>query len=879
MLPVFRYIVFLIFAFNICISNAADITLDLEEDEETVEIKSPAALNLPHPIQLGQILHKETDSAIARFLILGKYFDKRYPGTALETDFSEDVSQIFPQASQEDILKYTDRIKKALWFYRFGKQKLADIKEKLLTPKDPPLTVDDDEYALPGDTEYISTDDQSVVVISDFKKVIGYGHNPREVAATKKYLEKLAFANRPKTDFEHFQTMIEKIELSKLSSYGITLPSPFVGNAGIGSWVEEKGFRVRLISEKARVFSTKPFLTALHLDIPLHRIVVATSLKDKLVKPKIVLKNTQNIKTYKIFEPLPVSLIAKEMIGGYRGNLAFPIEITPEEPQKDIVFQADFMFQSCDERLDCEILKISPSLLVQASFQDEDISSSMGNFIRQSYYNIPQDHNKYVFLENLSYLEDENHNISQINLTFKYNTTVKNFALFLENNFQTSFLAPQVIIADKYIYVKIQPFENTENLLDAPLRITVRVNNYAVLRQTVDLKNFQPTNQKKSLFKLCLAALLSIILFYLTPFGFPFALKPFYRTQENQNWKNYFLLKSTGFIFCLAVLIFYLNKNLSFLYNPQGSPFYVSSALMYLYLQFKVLSSFDAQSNRHFIFNPLFDTFGVIFFLMLGDVFHVKNLIFEILNLPYSAKSFIFFSFILGLLTPEILRLFVLKYEFSEKSRIFFILFAKLMLIIAMILSLLWLILPLKSIGILKIFALLGLSLFVLAIIVNFWKALIQTDLPQAHILNTEKVLFVLSVFLVCFFASRMQKIAFTNTKTATQTHISEAMQNVKKGENVLLAIYPPSCLKCAYNNFTVFTKHNLNILKKKYQLKYIPLVVNNINQDIFTRLKQYNQSNLPLYILYTPLVPDGALLPDFLTLSALTQTIQNFNP
>ena len=173
------YIVFLFFSFNISTAFSAEIVFEPLENDLN-EIQAPDFLNasnLPHPAQMYNILRKDENSPIGILMILGRYFDARYPKDTIKADFSEDVALIFPDLSPDDLQKTTDRIRTAVVIYRAIKQKIEETKQKALVPKDPPLIVSDDEYAIIGDRDYLEPQHDRFAVISDYKKVIGYSHN------------------------------------------------------------------------------------------------------------------------------------------------------------------------------------------------------------------------------------------------------------------------------------------------------------------------------------------------------------------------------------------------------------------------------------------------------------------------------------------------------------------------------------------------------------------------------------------------------------------------------------------------------------------------------------------------------------------------------
>ena len=237
-MPMFlKYIVFLFFCFNISALQAAEVIYEFDENESERPVSDLSArVNLPHAERLREILEESDSSPTGRILILGKYFDEKYPDKAIETDFSQDVAAIFPELTQQEVYERTNLIRHAVNLYRAGTQKYTEIKEKLLAPEEPPLLVDEEDYDRPGLHPYIEAPEGQVAVVYDFKKVLSYGNNPRDIKAMEAYRQRQADSKLHKTTFDKFKSMVGKLEFSKLPFYGYSLPDPFVGNAGVGEW-------------------------------------------------------------------------------------------------------------------------------------------------------------------------------------------------------------------------------------------------------------------------------------------------------------------------------------------------------------------------------------------------------------------------------------------------------------------------------------------------------------------------------------------------------------------------------------------------------------------------------------------------------------------
>ena len=121
----------------------------------------------------------------------------------------------------------------------------------------------------------------------------------------------------------------------------------------------------------------------------------------------------------------------------------------------------------------------------------------------------------------------------------------------------------------------------------------------------------------------------------------------------------------------------------------------------------------------------------------------------------------------------------------------------------------------------------------------------------------------------------RLNKIEETRLSSTGDKEIESYL---KKGKTVLVTVGADWCLTCRYNDIMVFANPAvINNIKSR------GVVVLNIdwtirNADTLRFMKKYGRSGLPFYILFTPLVPDGLILPEILTERELNLLIDNLS-
>ena len=877
MLLLFKYIVLFFCCFNIANVSLAEVIFDL--DEEETELKRTSFIgagSIPHPVQLRQILERKDSSAISNLLVLGRYFDAKYASSAIDKDLTPEISLIFPELSSQEIADLTDNVKSAIAFYRVGKEKVTEVTQKIITPKDPPLKVADDEYALVGDKEYLPVGENEYAVISDFKKVISYGNNPREIKAFDEKVRREREKKAKKTDFEKFKLMLDKIEFSKLASYGVTLPNPFVGNAGISPWIENNAYRARLISEYARINAQQEFLTALHVDIPNHRLMLALPFGQKLSKPEIHLKNAKNVASYEAFYPLPVQLTSDAMVGIYRGNFAFPIKIKPEKANEPVSFEVEFNFQDCDFELNCKSESFNLSIEIEADETENNVLSSMNQFVRQSFYNLPKEKNKYVTLNSVGFNAEK----KQVSFDFYYDAPLKNMALMLENTLGTVFKFPSTIITENHIYANATLEEDVPpNFAETPLTFYLRINNYATLKQTINLTHLEKKHIQKLWLGLLLSGFMLGFLFFLTPFGAPLFLETFFKTKDSfkiASFETGAKFISLSVVLLLALFALHLNADWVY-FNLRDN--LLGLSFLFLVLFAKVIQpNFEAQDTiGHGILRGILNALWCVAFLLLGITFYQETFLLILQNSDLQERIIALFGLLSALILPDILCLYLFKKIFSGKLRYLLYLFSQMMLIIALGVIACYIIFSLSPKGLLKALWIFGLSCFVLVYIFSFWQALYQTNLKKSQVRATEKVLFVLTLLLMFFTASRVDSLSMHNQKISPIINQAEIQDKINEGKNVLIRFEDEACLLCKYNNFMALNTFNINRLSEQYPFEYITVNTTEMTPQIRAYFKQFQRISAPVYVYFSSMTPNGVLLPKFLTDTTLDTTLKNF--
>ena len=883
-----KYIVFLFFCFNISASLAAEVVYDFNEEPAYEQPAVSGKTNLPDAARLRELLQDGENSPIGRMLIIGKYFDEKYPGKLIEADFSTDIAAIFPELTQQEIYERTKFVRQAVNAYRAGSKKFTEIKEELLAPKEPPLIVNEEDYDLPGQHDYVEAPEGQFAVIYDFKKVLSYGSNPRDIKAMEAYRQRKLDNKKKKTAFDKFRSMVGKLEFSKIPFYGYSLPNPFVGNAGVGEWQSKDGFAVRLISDTAEIADKSNLLAAVHVKIPNHRFILANDLSDRLLKPKIELYERENIESYDVFYPIPVKVADASMSGAYAGDPAFPIILRTENAHQGIKLKAKVTFQSCDYELNCQQMEFLPELTIDKA--QENASSSVMNFVKQNYYNLPPENNDRIQLKSINTTRAEDgKKLDKIRFVFEYSGTIDNFSLFLDDGQHTLFEAPKISVQGSKIYVTVVPENHQNDLYGRKFEMTVRLNAYTSLRQKIILTDFKPGTEQVEIsdFKVVLYGFLIGLLFNLMPIAFPFWMFPLSATNRIKNTALYFRTMIVGvFAGCnsIAAVLIWARERYDFLiWGLQYNNFYYLSAVILLFI-------------------------GLLFSLKYLPVMFKTNLklkgfiggILLTVLLPYSFTPFLRDCFTALLTMPEKFVFMFFNVCAAGMSALFLLLQPKYKLhleknvsekirrllqiigIFAVLGIILWLLLifflQISFINFLKVLILVALAGFVFNYAFSFLLALSQLKLSVRKKAITAKIAAIVFISL----AIGMVWIIGKNTSYTTEypeTHdISETVikNKILEGKVVLIGITADWSPLSHFNNITVLNQHHIKRWAKAYNFEYIPLSIRGNSLEAAKMLRRYHRSSVPFYVLYSYHFEDGLVFSSFLIDSMLEQTIEN---
>ncbi|OLA81592.1 MAG: hypothetical protein BHW58_04485 [Azospirillum sp. 51_20] len=123
--------------------------------------------------------------------------------------------------------------------------------------------------------------------------------------------------------------------------------------------------------------------------------------------------------------------------------------------------------------------------------------------------------------------------------------------------------------------------------------------------------------------------------------------------------------------------------------------------------------------------------------------------------------------------------------------------------------------------------------------------------------------------------ARKEEQIRRDNLASITMEKVG---QYVREGKTVIVTVSADWCLTCRFNDIMVFENP---AIKQKIQNRGVVML--NVdwtvsNSETAEFMKKFGRSGLPFYVLFSPLVPDGMVLPEILSEQELKLLIDNMS-
>ncbi len=840
---------------------------------------------------------------------LGRYFNQKYPDDEIFSDDYEeqiisDLHLFLPNESNEQLRGRLGLLRNSVKIYRAGKKIYGNYVEQKIVPHDFRKVHAGTDYDHDGEFSYINTQEGEFAKIYNFKKFLSYSDNPEERAAIREFEQK---TGDDMSVFDKIDYMYRKIEWRKLPAYGRIYKNPLLSDLGVGEWVNGQNVDARLFSPEIYTNKKESVYLGVHLLTNPNYFILANDLSRVLHRPLIALDGSENVKNYEILYPIPLKSNILDFAHKYFGDFVIPLKIELENPKEPLNINAGINLVACDSFMQCNPEYLNLELKIDPKGR-EILPNGLENFFNMAMQTVPQESSREFSLSKAAVDEDDNGQV--LRLEFKTNKKVRNFKVFVEQkDGYAKFDAPLISVRDGVIYAIFKQFDdgNQIDLRDKEFVITAELNNKDSIRVVSTAKESSPFDSERKSLSLAIVFLAFIggIILNFMPCVFPvLSLKIMalsrVTARKRKSMKRAIIHTVygiwSGFILIIILLcaLKYLGQSLGWGMQFQNMGFlvamiFVISAFIIVlpYLNLDRLYRYTVNVPAKWL------NYGIGFLTVLLATPCTGPYMATAVGFALTGSYFdliIILSFLaLGLSAPYLLIYCLSKPEdlFPKSGPWLLILQAitSLLLYITLIwfMVLLWrqtdwqtpIILAVSIIAFMVCFK------FYLQII-DYLGRIIDESVSEIALKRAKNVFSLIMgaifIILLIFNMYHAQGAYRNNLKFKSSQVVDEQLisQKLAKGKSVLLVIKADWCLTCQYNQAMVLTGLNLENWQKNYNLEVVTVDWSNYNKQVLDFMEKYGRKGLPFYVLFTPILRDGIVLPEIFSPDDLTAMLIN---
>lgn len=896
----FCYIVYFLFLFNnLALASVKDLPEDFEgpitraemqkiDDDEEIRPSFEATLNILYEIG-GYIYKKYTIEEIS------------------DPKFIAVLRQFFPEEDDDQLEEKRHYLELGYYMYAKYKEIYNKIISFKLVPDKLKRIKSETEFDHPNEVEYREAPENKFYVVNNFKKFLTYSEDPKERKSIALYEKE---KQKELSVMDKINDALQKIEWKKVLLYGNKYKNPLLSDLGSGDLQITPYLSARLISPHTYIEQHKELDFGIRIITKLDTFVLANNLDPQHLKPQIDLSQSTNVEHMEITYPIPLNADLYPFIHKYFGDFLIPIKVTVKDINEPVTIKGDIKLMTCDNHLDCDNLEL-PLELTLAPSGEEYFTNGYSNYFFQQLSRLPQKNNNKLKLNKI-FIEQFNDR-QRIHMQFISPARVKSFKVFVEEKEgYTGFSDPFIRLHDDKIEVNIEPMDEDKNadLINKNFIITASLNNKYHIREIHTAKLVSEFDPDKTAFNwgIVLLAILGGFILNFMPCVFPvLSLKIISLSRADEKHRKQ-LRRSlwltiagilTGFTVLIIALIVtkYLGYSLGWGMQFQNLGFIIamtfivsSFTVLMPHLNFNYISRFtDSNLSPRATF--LVGTLIVLLstpctgpYLATAIGFALSGTYIELIVILYAVALGLALPYLFALCEKEPEKIFPKPGNWMntlhKATQIM------LYLTILWFLSLVWS--QTDTILVLKICGILLLFLWIFSIYHKFQIYLSGVLDEQITEQLLRKIRIVSHLILVVLFISLLWWSTSLANKSYTQNYaqnmlnrqttidIFEIKEKLSRGESVLLEIGADWCLTCHVNNFLIFNAHNKEFWKDSYKLNIIRVDWTNYNKEILDYMEKFGRKGLPFYILYTPNIREGIVLPEIFDSQDLQDIIKS---
>lgn len=870
---------FLLASFSVNADDGGKVILELS-DEEYIDLPKE---KIPALIKLGMDYIDDV-----------KEYNDLLIGDNIEKDFSEDIKSKYPNYDDKKVDVWQKYVKKGVELYRL----YEDVKKRVVDfvmNQDLPLVVDDDQYEMGDNEDYIETD--SPLIIHDFKKVVAYSDLEKDqLAAEEKRAKDLGLPLPSETIKKYKKALLEKDWKTLLNfSWKDFLPHIY-SSVESEENVTNDFIRTSILTKFDGVNDGK--ISGVVNVAPQQQGMILLSSLREFQGLKVDFTKSENLKDVKVSFVWPQwgTTSSGENILGYVSP--FSIYFTGEAIDKNlpVVIRVSIVANLCIEENCKQVENASELKLLVKKDYNSTLYSTHIDIVSN---NVPKDSNAKLFdIEDAVWIDGKDHNLGSVRLRVEVDDPA-NFRVFIIGKDADKFRSPRYAIDGDIVTVYFDVMDKSYSAKDKDYLFWMYMGSTKQYLKMINVEEFRGLHVGGNMvsWKILWLALVGGFLLNFMPCVFPvLSLKLLSLTKfggkNESNIRRNFMFNSLGIVVSFIVIAILLSllklAGYTIGWGMQFQNIYFLVTIIWLVMFFLAyVFGFITLKTPEFASDILNKTKNkVLYFEFFSGVFLV------LLSTPCMAP---YLGTVIGIaLTGTIMDIWMIISIVGLGLAIPYILVSicpsivicmpkpgkwmdviHIGMLLMLVITLGWLfsILAVQT----SFYELWHWLLYAVAtfILLFFRKALkLEIDKLEnrefVRILHRRSNIFFGVIFIILFtvslynaISSSRDKIKLTQETKSSIINMDNIQKQIKNGNKVIVKIGANWCLTCKYNDAFVWNSENISNAVKNNNVIVYEVDWTHYDKKVLEFMHKYGRSGLPFYIFFSAKFLEGFVLSE----------------
>ncbi|MBE6467667.1 MAG: hypothetical protein E7004_03645 [Alphaproteobacteria bacterium] len=875
-------VLFLINPFVTKAQTGGNVYLDLKEDEV---LERGTLDNVPSLIELGK---RYIDDVVE--------YDDILEGDAINKDFSDDFKIKYKNYNKKKNEEWERYVRNGVKTYRWYK----DIKSKVinwLMEDETPLIVDDSQYEMGEQEEYIPSD--KPVVIKDFKKVVAYSGLKKDVEAAEDKRARDAKQPTPSDVLRKYKKIImEQKWVEFLKDSWSKIKKDIYNLPDVGVDGKAKKAKSIVLSDSNFANEDGKIRGTIEIELLPQNMLLFNKYKE-YDGIKINFDKSENIKNVKFNFMMPQSFELEKIgvVTAYVNDFSIYYEAEVTDRSKPIIIKPTITANVCDKSA-CDNIVMEPYTKLEPV---EKISKTLySSHITMVAMNVAKETNKDNYEIGDVVFEKKNDGfLGSVRLDIE-TSNLPNIDAFIVGDEASYFKMPRYSIENDRVVIRFDLDDMSFNPLDKELSFWLsdgNTNNYIHKQKVREMSLFDISSGLMS-WGILGFAFLGGILLNLMPCVFPvLSLKllnysRFGKLSEIQIRRNFIfnsigILSSFGVMACILAGLKMFGLAIGWGMQFQSISFLVAVLWVVIFFLAYVMGlidftlpdvnkKLDDYSSKSKIFEFLSGVFLVLLSTpcmapYLGTAFGVA--------LAGDVKSIVATVMVvgLGLSAPYILIAACPKIALYIPKPGKWMLWVNFVMLVLLIVTVVWL---LSILAVQSTTAQIWhwiLYIAVMLVVLSFWKAVrkeINRQKDENISLRLHKkftyifsvvILLIISISFVDVRISANQRKEFINENRTKVLDVAYIGGMVNNGNKILVKVGADWCLTCKFNDVMAFNIENIKDDFVRNNVFVIEVDWTKYQPQVLRFMQKFGRSGLPFYVLFSQRYPKGIVLPEII--------------